>query len=246
MPLDVVYIVRPGDRNEELRFSLRSLANLPHGDVWMVGHKPDWVRNVRHISGNPSLNCKEKNVYSNVLAACEHDGVPDRFVLFNDDFYVTEPIDEVPATYRCTLREHCAHRPQATTSWQISLRRTLAVLEADGHEDPLSYDLHVPMPVVKDDMRRTLRKFKHVCPNNPPQWRTLYGVDNNVPAVKWGDPKYLEGEIRKPFHSTTDSTWRKFGLEKLFPDPSPYEGEPCKPVTALSGNVVSRRTAWVA
>jgi hypothetical protein len=32
---DVVYVVRPGEKNEELRDSLRSLAHLPHGKGWV-------------------------------------------------------------------------------------------------------------------------------------------------------------------------------------------------------------------
>ncbi len=41
---DVVYVVRPGDKNEELRYSIRSvIANLPHRKVWIAGYKPTWL-----------------------------------------------------------------------------------------------------------------------------------------------------------------------------------------------------------
>ena len=35
--MDLVYLVRPGEQNEELRWSLRSLVNLPHERVFEVG-----------------------------------------------------------------------------------------------------------------------------------------------------------------------------------------------------------------
>ena len=50
--MDAVYYVRPGDRNDELRYSLRSLANLPHDRVWIVGHTPPWVTGIESIQGN--------------------------------------------------------------------------------------------------------------------------------------------------------------------------------------------------
>ena len=34
---DIVYFVKDTDTNEELRYSLRSLANFPHGKVWFYG-----------------------------------------------------------------------------------------------------------------------------------------------------------------------------------------------------------------
>ncbi|HRN29777.1 MAG TPA: hypothetical protein PK890_08770, partial [Terrimesophilobacter sp.] len=105
MTLDLVYLVRPGNNNPELRMSLRSLKNFPHGKVWIVGHKPNWVANVRHIKGNPTNN-SHANVFLNVLAACEHPDTPDEFVIMNDDFYITRPIQKIPNWYRSTLTEH--------------------------------------------------------------------------------------------------------------------------------------------
>ena len=41
--LDVVYCVKELITNEELRYSLRSLRNLPHRKVWIFGGCPKWV-----------------------------------------------------------------------------------------------------------------------------------------------------------------------------------------------------------
>ncbi|MFF3129757.1 hypothetical protein ACFVRD_48125 [Streptomyces sp. NPDC057908] len=40
---DIVYVVRPWNQNEQLRYSLRTLANLPHRRVWIAGYCPTWV-----------------------------------------------------------------------------------------------------------------------------------------------------------------------------------------------------------
>jgi hypothetical protein len=57
---DVVYVVRPGNRNEELRYSLRSIAaHLPHRRVWLAGFCPSWVRNISFIPAlSPSPRCR--------------------------------------------------------------------------------------------------------------------------------------------------------------------------------------------
>ncbi|MEU0273202.1 hypothetical protein ABZ129_15340, partial [Streptomyces sp. NPDC006307] len=48
---DIVVPVREGAVNEQLRFALRSwAAHLPHGRVWLVGHRPRWAANVEHIA----------------------------------------------------------------------------------------------------------------------------------------------------------------------------------------------------
>ena len=40
---DIVYFVKPSEDNDELKYSLRSLKNLNHGQVYLVGYRPSWV-----------------------------------------------------------------------------------------------------------------------------------------------------------------------------------------------------------
>ncbi len=227
---DIVYPVRPGDINEELRFSLRSLAaNYPeHGKVWVVGHVPPWLTGVGHIPGNASANPRE-NVYNNILAACRHPEVSDRFIVMNDDFFLTEPMATIPVAYRGTLADHL-HLPRLRVNpqswWRQSLLTTQVCLQAVGYPEPLSYELHVPFPVVKHRMRDTLAHFAHITPANPPQWRTLYGNLHVDDPVQMPDSKvFRNAPIRTPFHSTTDLSWRHFkaAFTAMFPEPSPYE-----------------------
>ena len=226
--MDVVYPVRPGDSNEELRFSLRSLSNLIHGDVWIVGYKPSWVTNVEFIEGNLGPT-GHANVYQNILLACRHPDVSENLIVMNDDFFITEPISEIPDSYRSTLQQHLdlpKVRSARQSWWHKSLVTTQVCLSAVGYDDPLSYELHVPMPVNKTLMRETLERFDQVAPANPPQWRTLYGALHITDPVRLPDSKaFRAGAVGKPYHSTTDLSWPRYRTQfaALFPEPSAYE-----------------------
>ncbi len=227
--MDIVYPVRPGESNDELRFSLRSLeVNYPaHDKVWLVGFMPSWVSGVGFISGNATDNART-NVYANVLAAMQHPDVADDVVVFNDDFFVTTPVGEVTTMYRGTLDDHLAlpGLRNKKSWWTESLAVTKVCLQAVGVEAPLSYELHVPLPCTKQLMRETLEQFVAVTPDNPPQWRSLYGNLHAVNPAQVKDCKaFSPGKVQEPFHSTSDVSWRHYraALTKRFPAPSRYE-----------------------
>lgn len=232
MRLPVVYPVRPGDANEELRFSLRTLqANYPdHGPVWIVGYKPNWVTNVEFIPGNsygaPHWN---HNVYRNILAAAEHPDIPDEFLVMNDDFFITQPVADIPIQYWGSLVKQCSGiRNKPTTWWHRSLLFTLDTLQHDGYPNPISYEIHCPLPVNKANMAGALRRFVGVHQNGiPVQWRTVYGVLNTIGGTQAKDCKarHRGGPILKPFHSTADASFRFYRphFQQHYPKPSRYE-----------------------
>lgn len=226
---DVVYPVRPGESNEELKFSLRSLRNIPHGRVWVVGYKPAWVRGVEFIKGNDA-RWSRANLWRNLTLACDHPDVAEDIIIMNDDMFVVGPVDRVPTLHRGPLSAQVGTvlRKSGTKGWwQESLATTLAVLRADGHDEPTSYELHTPFPCSKVAMGDTLACYAHVTPHNPPQWRTLHGVRHGIGGtVAAHDCKAVRpGPINRPFHSTDDLSWRYFRARflRLFPDLSPYE-----------------------
>lgn len=226
----VLIPVRPGDDNNELRFSLRSIeANLEHTEVWVVGYQPNWLTNVEYIPGN-NRQAKVANIYHNLLTACQHPDVPDDLIVTNDDFYITKPV--TPAIhYRSTLQEHIdLPKVQRTRGWWWqSLTTTQVCLQALGYTDPLSYELHIPLPIHKQAMAETLDRFKMIQPANPPQWRTIYGVVNDIGGTPAPDPKaYRAGPVQTPYHSTTDTSFRHFyqHFKTQFPEPSAYEKHP--------------------
>ncbi len=227
IPADIVYFVRDGDYNEELRFSLRSVAkNVPHKRIWIVGYTPKWVRNVKSVRGNLQ-GSKWLNVLDNLRLICEKVDA-EQFVVMNDDFFVTQAVDALPALRRGeTLIEHIAH-VKGHGSWRDSLLATMKMLRELGYQDPLSYELHVPVIMERAKLAEVVKVAEQVK-GNPPQWRTLYGNMHSVEAIVAKDnkvsrrrQKYSEGS----FESSDESTFNvllKPKMEALFPDRCEYE-----------------------
>ena len=103
MSVDIGYILGYQDEYEELRYSLRSLANYGTvGEVWIVGAPPpDWCKNVNHIpteqhdlssAGVERFAYRKLNQRLNLLALCDHPDVADQFIFMNDDFMFVETI----------------------------------------------------------------------------------------------------------------------------------------------------------
>ena len=118
---DIVYVVRAADKNEELRYSLRSLANLPHAKVWIAGYCPSWVQGVGVIPVK-SRTHGHQHAKASLRAACEHPEVSDEFVYMNDDFFVMQPLDELPVMHRGTVADMVRNRRMAT-SYTSSLEK---------------------------------------------------------------------------------------------------------------------------
>lgn len=170
--MDVVYVCRAGDRNEELRYSLRSIArHLAHDRVWIAGYRPSWVQNVEHIPVEQT-GTKWQNSTANLRAACEHPDVPDTFILMNDDFYLLADMDEVPVQNRGQVDDVAAANSHDDGAYVRGMRQTATRLREHGITDPLSFELHVPMPVDKDVMLRAIDMGRDVQ-----VWhkRTAYG-----------------------------------------------------------------------
>lgn len=236
--LDVVYLVRPGEANDELHYSLRSLENLiGHGRVWFVGLLPRWARNVGHISGNRG-STKALNVFDNVRLACADDRLTPDVVVMNDDFYVMRAMAAVPSWYRGSLDAHIA-RIKRRSDWLLSLHHTRTWLREHGCPAPLSYELHKPIVVNRARMLAVLDACVGFHPTVPPQWRTVYGNFWAVEAEPAPDPRI---GTKRPcptdalFLSSCDGDWRTGPVGRrvrdAFADQCVYE----KPVRPASGD----------
>lgn len=190
---DIVVPVREGPVNQQLRYALRSwCANLPHRHVWIVGHLPRWVVGVRHI---PTVQTragatKYKNTTMAVRAACENPDVSDPFVLCNDDFFVLQPLaDGVPVLHRgpvASVEEYYATRGYG--AYLRGMRETRDLLVRLGVDEPLSYELHVPLEVGKAGMLQALDAGRHLEVLHK---RTMYGCLNRIGGEQAADVKIL-------------------------------------------------------
>jgi len=97
--IDVVYPLTNTSKSRddfELRYSLRSLNLQPWvKDLFIVGYRPPWVKNVHHIHSPDQwgYNLKDKNIIKKMLCACADSRVSDPFVANSDDQYWLKVVD---------------------------------------------------------------------------------------------------------------------------------------------------------
>jgi hypothetical protein len=216
--VDVVYLVKRSRNNEELRYSLRSLKHLPHGRVWIVGHRQPWLTNVRHIPVEQTPAQKWTSQVANLRAACLHPEVSDPFVMFNDDFFVMQPVAKVPALHGGPMAANVTHR---NSEWSRRFRETAAYIGPDA----LAYDgIHTPMTFHKRQMLAVLDEI-----GTRLLFRSVYGNRHCVGGEQIVNTKIsddAEPEDRMLL-STSDRSFKHYPVGKhiraAFPDPSPYE-----------------------
>lgn len=194
--LDVVYIVRPGE-NEELRYSLRSLAaNLPHANVWIVGHCPRWVRGVRVIELDP-LPEKFANQRQSLTAAITQDALTQSFVLMNDDMFVMRRLDPMPVHHLGPLADLTRDVPNDEPNpWHRGLVATQAQMRRWGYSDPNAYEAHTPLPFDKSRLRLLLTMTD--TGRDPFLWGCAYDACGSLAGVPGLDAK-VASVRRKPF-----------------------------------------------
>ncbi|GGK89211.1 hypothetical protein [Mangrovihabitans endophyticus] len=233
--MDAVYLVGP--ESEELRYSLRSLQNLPQVDrVVVAGRTPSWLCGVEHLAPVPDRPGKHWSTWANLRAAAACPDVSDRFVLMNDDFFALQPVEEIPVWHRGPVGDHLANH-RATGNAKMAGRRmdTLDMLEAIGVPGRLDYELHTPMVMDKAVLAEVIGRADRVrtVKSEPVGKRTLYGnaavVGGEVHAdvkIRWFRDVPADGDL---FVSTSDHTWSTGAvgrwLRRRFGQPCRYERE---------------------
>jgi hypothetical protein len=236
---DILYVLGKGSNwhNNEIRYSLRSLQNLPHNRVFVIGERLDWFQNIYHIPADDPYRNKQRNTIRKLRLATEHPALGDEFILFNDDFYVLKPIDHLPVYYRFTMKEMVEH---------FSLYKKEKLLQSDNSKkyvyeeailntykrfpDGLDYSLHMPMTFNKEKLRSTLWRLGA----KPVLLRSEYGNDHCIGGTKHHDVKLQGSDIFVPkihgqwdFISSDDHIKRRNVLQQFlserFPHPSKYE-----------------------
>lgn len=217
---DVVYLCGPAV-GHELRYSLRSLVNVPHDRVWLAGHQPDWPVNVERLPVRQRPRQKWPNQEANLRAYCEQRDGTDQFLLFNDDFFVMEPIETVPVWHRGPIGDVATNYGPRTDEF---VQRLKVAVKHFGPDASCYDSIHTPMLLDK-------RKMLTVLDEMPKQglFRTWYGNRWQVGGTLHGDVKVKKH--RKPHDgpllSTSDASFKGGEAGKLirsrFPNPSPYE-----------------------
>lgn len=216
---DIIYVVRPGEINDALRFSLRSLGNLPHRRVIVAGHCPSWVRNVVKVPVRKLPN-KLNAIEANLRAALRDPDLTERAIYFNDDFYVMEPIDEVPVTHGGPVSEFTLRQ-----EFRWRMNRTIDEFVRQGmrvqFQGMVAYDgVHMPLPVETEVVRQVLGAMPSGV-----LWRTWYGNVCAIGGDRVANTKSKNGDvIEGPFMSTNSTSLRPLRtyLDDVLPKESPY------------------------
>lgn len=229
--MDIVYVCRSGE-NEELRYSLRSLVNVPHDNVWVFGDAPDWYTG--NLVKVEQAGLKYENAHAGIRAVASHAEVSDDFIYFNDDFYCMKPIQKIKTHYRCSVSELYYHYytnfPRSTYTRRIKLTAEL-LRDNYGMTNAKSYELHMPMIFNKEKLAPILKQVQGGFVENGVvkptlHWRTVYGNVYNVGGTQHDDVK-IETHITKhrDWLSSGDATFAiaKPILEWVFPEPSRFE-----------------------
>lgn len=231
--MDVVYICKDKPANEELRYSLRTLENLPHEDVYIVGGKPRFLTNVRTIRTTQNSD-KYDNAAGNIVAACKDPRISDDFILMNDDFFVMRSIDTVPRMNRGPIDEVIKLHSELNSRYYRAMVDTKVMLEGMGFKDILSYELHSPMIINKKkylEAHELMRAYKDRTGVPHLHGRTVYGN-----LFGYGGETVRDKKMRRRFDSfdpssvfvsTSDESWNNSSggtkIKFWFKDPSKYE-----------------------
>lgn len=234
--MDIVYLVKDGKVNEELTYSLRSLRNLPHNKVFIVGGCPYNLNKLKftHI---PILQTKSKyqNTTTNLQLICQRKDLSDNFILMNDDFYILEPItDPVKELNLCrgtieqVIKDYSRRYHNRDNDYLIGMKQTKIFLEDIGIKNPLSYELHIPMVLNK---QKVLDMFQlpHLGSVKVIHKRSLYGNLYMKDSTPINDVKVLKNYYyplgSNKFLSTEDDSFERVHpfLKTLFPDKGYYE-----------------------
>lgn len=234
--MDIVYLLKDSDHNEELVFSMRSLKNIPHGKVFLVGGFPSEINpeKVYHIPTYQGPN-KYENTTTALRAAASCEEVSDDFILMNDDFFIMSPIKNPVSElnlYRGYLMELIAsydRRPVYNIHYYNALCDVYSFLLQLGYDDPKCYELHIPMVMNKKKVldMLTIRQASNSLPRL--LFRTLYGnlfVSGSVCTkdvkLSAATPMLSENPY---FLSTSDGYFAKIRLfiRSIFNEKSEYE-----------------------
>jgi hypothetical protein len=190
--MDIVYTVKSGrEFGDELRYSLRSLANIPHDNVWIVGDTYPWVKNVRFLNvyqGKSSWT----NVHENLRRVCLQKDLSEEFIFLNDDFYIMQKIDAMPVLHGGPLSDLKDRYKKSERHYYARIVRNTFDYLGPGS---MNYDLHTPMTLNKELLPIVLKNSKDRL------FRSIYG---NKYAI--GGEYYKDTKVRSKRHPAPAAT----------------------------------------
>lgn len=222
--MDVVYPYKARPYDLELRFSLRSLRYMDHGQVIIAGDFPGHLGS-RHVCYVPvrRVSNRYRSSTENIFTAARLAVKTDKFVVMNDDIFLLEPWTFVHEN-RGTIEEYLASG-QPKGPYREHVERTRDILIAHGVDDPLWFGLHTPTVYERTKLIELVKDFE----GERYLLRTLYHNLFPQPSRRRDDVKRREwcDEPTGDVLSISDQcAWLpafRAWISERFPLPSPYE-----------------------
>ena len=198
----------------DLRMALRSIDKhlTGHGNIYLIGDKPGWVKNVIHIPKTDTTR-KQYSIYNKFLTAANNESVSDNFIRWDDDVYLLELLDVsgIKDWYEGTLKEWSIKN--INTLYRNVVKNTMKLFP-----DGLYYDVHAPRIFNKEKYREM---SKYDWARNEYLTKSTYFNMVQADPVPMPDPKkekglfMSSGEKQKPEENKV--------LREMFCKPSKFE-----------------------
>lgn len=182
--MDIVYILGTGSKfnDEEIRYSLRSLKNLPHKKVFIIGEKPDFISDkVIHIPAEDPYQNKQRNAFHKLSIACNTRDISKDFILMNDDFFILKEIKEVKTFHKGSISNVIKRNKDIGGQYLEALKRTNILLGGG-----IDYSMHYPFIYNKSKLKKVLKKLNG---EGAIHLRTYYGNIYSIGGEKMEDIK---------------------------------------------------------
>lgn len=229
---DIVYILKQdiNKSHEELTYSLRSVEkNFPYNNIWFAGGCPSDIQPDHYLYVRQTGPNKWTKVRNTLETICKTPKITEDFWLFNDDFFIMQPVTNCPIAVTGTMYKRIQELTAKNniSAYAKELFITKRILEEKNLET-LNYALHIPMLINKTKALETLNLFR-----NTPMFRCCYGNHHNLAEIITPDVKIFNintiptGE--EIYLSTSNKSFTKGEVGKYikekFPEKSKYEIE---------------------
>lgn len=201
-----VFYVYKKNWSRELEYSIKSLKNVPHDGVYIIGDKPDYEIPATIIPSRPHQTPHSPyiDVFMKHYTAClEIDA--DELLCLNDDFFIMQPYD-FRMYDRGSLTDHIAER-RRNDPYKQMLQNTYDYLTAQG-ETTKDYTTHTPFLYNRKNLLALINQvMPEIKRGKTMSIRTLYGNIFNVPSETIKDVKNPDVYEGLPILSTNEHTF---------------------------------------
>ena len=180
-----------GDQNSEHEeYSKKQILNIRRANALLRGMGgKDWLRLRQAIVQTPNWLGYEADIG----------------LLSNKRF----PVINIPTLHRGSLEDHYKGR-RLNDSYTKTLKKTLEYLKAKGIQNPLSYELHIPMIFNKQKLNKLIEDIIPIIKyDSPLLTRSLYGNLYNIGGQEMPDVKNPPEYEDKTFLSTNNKTFKQ-------------------------------------